>query len=174
MRRWGSGQIATLRGAPDQLALRSTGRFLLLLAAFFLGHVLFRPHLAFGSVAPDFYVMALVFCALRWGALWGAAVGFLLGLNADAMRIDDFGLHALALTITGFGLGKTKESLYLDLPALDMVLLCGSALVSGLVVALVGSHGSFALFEERFFYETPLSALYTAVLGGLLFRLLRD
>jgi rod shape-determining protein MreD len=166
--------VATLRGAPDQLSLRSTGRFLLLLGIFLLGHVLVRHRLSFGAVAPDFYLMALVFSALRWGPLAGAVLGFLLGINADAMLLDDFGLRGLALTVTGFGVGKMKESLYLDLPALDMILLFAAALFAGLIVVLVSSHESFALFEDRFFYEVPLSALYTAVLGGLLFRLIKD
>jgi hypothetical protein len=90
------------------------------------------------------------------------------------MLLDDFGLRGLALTVTGFGVGKMKESLYLDLPALDMILLFAAALFAGLIVVLVSSHESFALFEDRFFYEVPLSALYTAVLGGLLFRLIKD
>jgi rod shape-determining protein MreD len=168
------GRIATLRGAPDQLALHSRGRFVLLLSVFFLGHVFLEPHLAVDGVAPDFYLMAVVFGALRWGPLWGAAFGFLLGINRDAMALDHFGMHGLALTVAGFALGKTKESLYLDLPALDMVLLFISALVTGAIVTAVSSHGNFALFEDRFFYEVPLSALYTAIVGGLLFRLLKD
>ncbi|HEY7460510.1 MAG TPA: rod shape-determining protein MreD [Gemmatimonadota bacterium] len=168
------GRIATLRGAPDQLAIRSRGRFLLLLAAFFLGHVLLEPHLAVNGVSPDFYLMAVVFGALRWGPLWGAAFGFLLGINRDAMALDHFGMHGLALTIGGFVLGKTKESLYLDVPALDLVLIFASALVTGAIVTAIGYHDSFSLFEDRFFYEVPLSALYTAVVGGLVFRLLKD
>jgi rod shape-determining protein MreD len=168
------GRIATLRGAPDQLALHSRGRFLFLLSVFFLGHVFLEPYLVAGGVAPDFYLMAVVFGALRWGPLWGAAFGFLLGVNRDAMVMDHFGMHGLALTVAGFVLGKTKETLYLDLPALDMVLIFLSSLVTGAIVTAVSAHGSFALFEDLFFYEVPLSALYTAVLGGLLFRLLKN
>jgi rod shape-determining protein MreD len=167
-------RVATLRGAPDQLSLHSTGRFVLLLTLLFLGHVLLESRIAFDLVRPSFYVMALVFSALRWGALWGALVGFLLGINQDAMTIDHFGMHGLAYTVTGFTLGKLKESVYLDVPALDTMLLFGAALVTGCLVTAISSAGSLALFEDRFFYEVPLSALYTAVLGGLLFRLAKD
>jgi rod shape-determining protein MreD len=168
------GRIATLRGAPDRLAFRSRGRFLLLLALLFLCHVLLEPRLTVAGVGPDFYLMAAVFGALRWGPLWGAAFGFLLGINRDAMLLDHFGMHGLALTVVGFTVGKTKESLYLDLPALDVVLLFAAGTLAGLLVTLVGSHASLALFEDRFFYEVPLSALYTAILGGAIFRLIKD
>jgi rod shape-determining protein MreD len=163
-----------LRGGADPLSFRSTGRFLLLLSILFAGHVLVGSGIAFGAVAPDFYLMAVVFGALRWGPVWGAALGFLLGLNVDAMRIDDFGASGLAFTIVGFLLGKMKQSLYLDLPALDVILLFASGVLAGGLVTLVGSDLRFALFEQRFFYEVPFGALYTAALGGLLFRALRD
>lgn len=166
-------RVATLRGASDRLSLRSTGRFLLLLAIFFLGHLFLRPHISFGAVAPDFYLMATVFSALRWGALWGAGLGFLLGINLDAMLIDSFGMNGLALTVAGFAMGKMKESLYLDLPALDLILLFAAGLFTGLVVTLLGYHQSFDVFENRFFYEVPMSALYTALVGGALFRLVK-
>lgn len=168
------GRIATLRGAPDRLTLRSRGRFLLLLSVFFLGHVFLESHLTVAGVGPDFYLMAVVFGALRWGPLWGAAFGFLLGVNRDAMVLDHFGMHGLALTVAGFTIGKTKESLYLDVPVLDLVLVFATVLLTGVIVTAVGSGGSLALFEDHFFYEVPLSALYTAALGGLIFRLLKD
>jgi rod shape-determining protein MreD len=168
------GRIATLRGAPNQLAFHTRTRFLLLLAVFFLGHVFLEPRLRIAGVGPDFYLMAVVLASLRWGSPWGAAFGFLLGINRDSMLLDHFGMHGLALTVAGFAVGKTKESLYLDIPALDMVLLFASGLLTGLIVTLVAQHESVASFEDRFFYEVPLAALYTAVLGGLLVRLIKD
>ena len=169
-----SGRIATLRGAPDQLALRSRARFLLLLSLLFLAHVFLEPHLAVAGIGPDFYLVATVFGALRWGPLWGAAFGFLLGINLDSMLLDHFGMHGLALTVVGFTLGKTKESLYLDFPALDVLLLFAASALSGLIVTAVGSGASLTLFEQRFFYEVPLGALYTSLLGGAAFRLIKD
>jgi rod shape-determining protein MreD len=168
------GRIATLRSSPDRLALHSRGRFPLLLSALFLGHVFLEPHLELGGVRPDFYLMAAVFASLRWGPLWGAACGFLLGINRDAMLLEHFGMHGLALTMVGFVVGKTRESLYLDLPALEVVLLFTGGLLAGLITTAVAFHESFALFEDRFFYEVPLGALYTALLGGAIFRLVKD
>ncbi|MBA2565896.1 MAG: rod shape-determining protein MreD [Gemmatimonadetes bacterium] len=174
MSAWGAARVASLRGAPDQLSFHSGARFALLLVLFLLGHLLLAPRIAIGAVAPDFYLMALVYSALRWGPLWGSALGFVLGLNVDAMRLDHFGMHALAFTMAGFGLGKMKQSLYLDLPFLDVILLAGAGLFTGLVTALLAYGGSFELFEQRFFYEVPLAALYTAAVGGLLFRAVKD
>ncbi len=166
-------RVATLGGAPDQLTVRSARRFAALLAVCFLGHVFLEPHARVDGVGPDFYLIAVVFGALRWGPLAGAVLGFGLGINVDAMRLDDFGMHGLAFTMTGFGLGKMKESLYLDLPALDVILLFAAGTLTGLLTTALAAHGSFALFEERFFYEVPLGALVTALVGGALFRLLK-
>ena len=170
----GPSRVATLGGAPDRLSYRSTPRFLALLGVLLLGHLLLAPHLAVEGAAPELYVAALVYGAMRWGPLWGSILGFALGLNLDAVRLDDFGASGLALTIAGFAIGKMRDSLYLDLPVLDVLLILGAALWAGFVVAAVGQHESLAAFEDRFFYEVPLSALYTAALGGLVFRLLRD
>lgn len=169
----GGDRVATLRGAPERLRVGSGTRFALLLVLLFLGHVLVEPALSVEGVGPDFYLVALVFCALRWGPLAGALLGFFLGLNIDSTVAEHFGMHALAYTVTGFGLGKMKESLYLELPALDVVLLAAAALFAGLVTTIIANHTSFAGFEDRFFYEVPLTAIVTAVAGGLLFRLVR-
>lgn len=167
-------RVATLRGAPDHLSVRTPARFLTLMSILFLAHVLFEPALTLGEVGPDFYLIGLVFCALRWGPLAGCLLGFVLGLNVDSTLAEHFGMHALAFTTAGFAMGKMKESLYLDLPALDVILLLTAGLFTGLVTTAVANHTSFAAFEDRFFYEVPLSALITAVAGGLLFRLLRS
>jgi rod shape-determining protein MreD len=169
----GSERLATLRSAPDRLSVGSRARFAALIGVFLLGRLVLQERLSFGAVGPDFYGMALVFSAVRWGSLWGAVLGFALGLNADALEIDRFGMHALAYTVAGFGVGKLKEALYLDVPALDLGLLAAAALVAGIVTTLLGAPG-LAAFEERFFHEVPASALYTAALGGLLFRLVRE
>lgn len=173
MRVRGAERLASPRAGAGRLWLPSKGRFLLLLAVLFLGHVVIEPEISLGAIGPDFYVMALVFGALRWGPLAGAVLGFLLGINVDAMLLDNFGSHGLAFTVAGFSVGKMQESLYLEVPALDVMLLFAAALFTGLVVTALAFHRSFELFEDRFFYEVPLSALYTAVLGGLLFRIFR-
>lgn len=169
-----SERLATLRTAPDRLSVGTRGRFALLIGLFLIGRLVLQERLSFGAVGPDFYVMALVFSAVRWGSLWGAVLGFALGLNADALEVDRFGMHALAYTVAGFAVGKVKEALYLDVPALDLALLAAAALVAGILTTLLGTPGGLAGFEERFFHEVPASALYTAALGGLLFRLVRE
>ncbi|HEY7530834.1 MAG TPA: rod shape-determining protein MreD [Gemmatimonadota bacterium] len=170
----GSERLATLRSAPDRLSVGTRARFAALIGVFLLGRLVLQERIAFGAVAPDFYVMALVFSAVRWGSLWGSVLGFVLGLNADALEVDRFGMHALAYTVAGFAVGKLKEALYLDVPALDLGLLAAAALATGVITTLLGAPDAVAAFEERFFREVPASALYTAALGGLLFRLVRE
>lgn len=126
--------------------------------------------LAIRGAEPDFVVVALVYGAIRWGATGGALLGFGLGLFRDTLDLADFGLHALAMTLAGYGLGKLRETLYLSTPGIDVPLVVGTKLVLDLVV-LATATGSWPAFEQRFFWEVPGSALYTAVLGGGLRRL---
>jgi hypothetical protein len=74
----------------------------------------------------------------------------------------------------GYGLGKARETLYLTTPGIDLLLLAGSKLAVDMVVLGVVAEGDWRLFELRFFWESPLSAAVTAVIGALGHRLLRQ
>ena len=149
------------------------GRFAVFLAVCVLGMVLLEEPLAAGGAVPDFAVIALTFGALRWGALGGSILGFGLGLFRDSMALSYLGLNALGMTILGYGLGKARETLYLTTPGIDFLLLAGAKLALDVLVLGVAADGAWRTFELRFFWESPLGAIVTAVLGALGHRLLR-
>ena len=151
----------------------TAGRFAGFAATCVLASIMLEDALAIGPARPDFAVILLVYGGIRWGAVGGAALGFLLGLFRDALVLYAFGLHALGMTLLGYTVGKLRETLYLSAPAVDLLLLTAAKLAHDILI-LGGSGGSWGAFETRFFWEAPLSAAYTGALGGLLHRLFRS
>ncbi len=136
-----------------------------------LAAMVLEDPLAIGGARPDFVFVALTYGALTWHAQAGALLGFGLGLFRDALVLSHFGLHALGMTVLGYGLGKSRETLYLTTPGVDLALLAGGKLVLDVLILGAAASGSWEAFEARFFWESPLSAAYTAIIGGLCRRL---
>jgi rod shape-determining protein MreD len=146
-------------------------RFALLAALCGIGALFLEGPLEIRGAAPDFLLVLVVYGAIRTGALGGAVLGFLAGLFRDTILLMHFGLHALGLTVLGYGIGKVRESLYLDAPATDMALLAASKMVLDTLVLGVAAGGAWKAFEMRFFWESPGSAVYTTLAGAVLARL---
>ncbi len=160
--------------APTAPARMSTGRFAAFMVVCLAAAMLLEDALALGPARPDFVVVALVYGAIRWGAAGGAIGGFGLGLFRDALSLFTLGVHGLGMTLLGYGVGKLRETLYLSAPAVDLGLLAGAKLVLGIIVLAGAAAGAWGRFEMRFFWEAPLDAAFTAVLGGGLYRLFRS
>lgn len=160
--------------ANQGLIRLSRGRFTAFLTACVLGMVLLEEPVAVGGAVPDLGIIALTFGALRWGAFGGAILGFGLGFFRDIVALSYLGLNALGMTVLGYGLGKARETLYLTTPGIDLLLLVGAKLALDVLVLGVAAEGAWRTFELRFFWESPLSAAVTAVIGALGHRLLRQ
>lgn len=150
----------------------SRGRFAALLVLCVLATILLEDPLSIAGAAPDFAIIALVYGALRWGAQGGAVLGFGLGFLRDTLVLFHFGLYALGMTALGYAVGKLRETLYLTAPGVDLLLLAGSKLALDVLILGVAAGGAWEAFEQRFFWEAPLSAAYTLAVGGLGHRLL--
>jgi rod shape-determining protein MreD len=148
----------------------SRGRFLLFAAVCGIGALLLEAPLEIAGATPDFVLVLVVYGAIRFGALGGASLGFAAGVFRDTLLLMHFGLNALGLTVIGYVVGKLRESLYLDAPAVDLLLLAGSKMLLDTLVLGVAAGGAWKAFEMRFFWETPGSALYTTLAGAILSR----
>jgi rod shape-determining protein MreD len=151
----------------------SGGRFTGFAATCVLAAILLEDGLSIGPARPDFALILLVYGAIRWGASGGAPLGFGLGVFRDALVISTFGLYALGMTLLGYAVGKLRDTLYLSAPAVDLLLVAGAKLALDILVLAGMAGGSWPSFESRFFWEGPLGAVYTALVGGLLHRLFR-
>lgn len=125
------------------------------------------------GATPDFLVIAVVYAAVSSGAARGAAIGFGLGVFRDALFLDYFGIHALGFTVLGYGIGKLRETVYLQGPGVDAAIVAGAKIVLDVLLLTVASRGAWSAFETRFFWESPLAALFTAGIGTVLYRILR-
>ncbi|MGH7565563.1 MAG: rod shape-determining protein MreD [Gemmatimonadota bacterium] len=150
----------------------SRRRFALLVVVCAIGALFLEGPLEIAGAAPDFVLILTVYGAIRAGALGGAVLGFVAGLFRDTLLLMHFGLYALGLTVIGYAVGKMRESLYLDAPAVDMLLLAASKVFLDVLVLGVASGGAWKAFEMRFFWESPGSVLYTTAAGAALSRLI--
>jgi len=148
------------------------GRLAALVAVSVLAAMTVEDDLAIHGAAPDFVLIAVAYVGLASGALGGALAGFGLGIFRDALFLEHFGLHALGFTVIGYGVGKIRETVYLQRWS-DPLLVAGGKVAIDAFVLMVVARGVWTAFEVRFFWETPWSALYTATLGGALYRLFR-
>lgn len=148
----------------------SGGRFLAFTVVCGIGALLFEGPLEIAGATPDFVLVLVLYGAIRFGALGGASLGFAAGLFRDTLLLTHFGLHALGMTVIGYVVGKLRESLYLDAPAVDLLLLGAGKMILDVLVLGVAAGGAWKAFELRFFWETPGSALYTTLAGALLAR----
>jgi rod shape-determining protein MreD len=159
------------RGTP-WAARMSHRRFALLAAVCGFGALFLERPLEIAGAAPDFVLILTVYGAIRAGALGGAVLGFVAGLFRDTLLLLHFGVYALGLTVIGYAVGKMRESLYLDAPAVDMLLLASGKLLLDVLVLGVAATGAWKAFEMRFFWESPGSVLYTTLTGAALSRLI--
>ncbi len=150
----------------------SRQRYATFLAFCLLAAIVLEDPLSIGGARPDFVLIALTYGALAWHAQAGALLGFGLGLFRDALVLSHFGLHALGMTVLGYGLGKSRETLYLTTRGVDLALIAGAKLVLDVLILGAAASGTWEAFETRFFWESPLSAVYTALVGVLCRRLL--
>ncbi|HET6362344.1 MAG TPA: rod shape-determining protein MreD [Gemmatimonadota bacterium] len=159
------------RGTP-WVARMSRGRFAFFAAVCVVGALFLEPPLEIAGATPDFVLILAVYGAIRAGAMGGAALGFVTGLFRDTLLLMHFGLYALGLTVIGYAVGKMRESLYLDAPAADLLLLAGGKLLLDVLVLGVAAGGAWKAFELRFFWESPGSIVYTTAMGAVLSRLI--
>ena len=167
-----SGLTGSMRPRPTGwVEHMPQGRFIGLVVTCLLAALALEDAVAIQGARPDFVVIALVYSAIRLGAAGGAAGGFGLGLFRDSLYLLDFGLHALGMTAIGYVVGKARENLYLTTNGVDVLILGGSKLALDILVLGVAAGGAWETFEQRFFWEAPAAALYTALLGAGLQRL---
>jgi len=75
-----------------------------------VAHVGIAPHLAVRGAAPDVLLVAVVAVAVRRGSRTGAGFGFAAGLGADIFLATPLGTSALAYTLVGHVLGRSRRS----------------------------------------------------------------
>jgi rod shape-determining protein MreD len=119
------------------------------------------------QVIPNIVLAFIIYIALfRGGA--GIWVGFVMGLFID-LYSPAFGYNALMGTIIGYGIRLLSLRIYKELPLLWSIILFSCSLLYGGVVFAASYGLSFYFFFRYIIGE----ALYTAVIGTIIFYCLR-
>ena len=125
------------------------------------------------GVAPDLLTLLVVYWGLAGGPLAGVLAGFLVGLVADADRGRTLGLAAGALAAIGYLAGGLGGSLHRERPPAQFVVLIVATLLVQSVRTLFAAQGDLAAWATAFPVHVALKALYTALLGPLIYLVAR-
>ena len=125
------------------------------------------------GVAPDLLTLLVVYWALAGGPLAGVFAGFIVGLVADADRGRTLGLAAGALSAVGYLAGGLGNSLHRERPPAQFVVLLVAVLIVQSVRTFFAAQADLAAWATMFPVYVALRAVYTALLGPLVYIVLR-
>ena len=146
--------------------MRSVGGLILLLMVALLLRSTALSSLAARGVVLDVLAFSAVVWALRHGETSGATLGFLLGLAADLDAAHWLGLHALSLSLIGYGVGRLNQTLIRDRSMTHLILLAAATVIHqawALSFEMGGMAGWLSVLAR-----VGLAALATAPLGTAL------
>jgi len=152
------------------------GTFYLLIlwtAAGLLVRATAERELAVFGAAPDLLTLLVVYWGLAGGPLAGVLAGFIVGLVADANAGRTIGLTAGTLAGLGYLAGGLGGSLHRESPPAQFVVLFIAVLLVLSVRTLFAAQGDVAAWAAAFPVHVALRALYTALLGPLVYVVAR-
>jgi rod shape-determining protein MreD len=137
-----------------------------------VAHFVLRPLLG-DRIEIDFLVLALLLLSIRVRPGVGALLGLLLGAASDAAAPAGFGSAMLSLTLVGYVTSWLKAAFFAENAVLDGVVIFVSAWGVILVRLLLSGRAFEGGFAVSALVWAPLSAAATAIVGAVLFAVLR-
>jgi rod shape-determining protein MreD len=147
-------------------------RVLLAICALIAAHFVLRPLLG-DRIEIDFLVLALLLLSIRVRPGVAALFGVLMGAAADAAAPAGFGSAMLALTLVGYVTSWLKAAFFAENAVLDGVVIFVSAWVVMLLRLLLAGRILESGTAVSALVWAPLSAAATALVGALVFAVLR-
>ena len=147
-------------------------RLFVAVSVLIIAHFVLRPLLG-DRIEIDFLVLALLLLSIRVRPGVGAVLGLLMGAASDAAAPAGFGSSMLALTLVGYITSWLKAAFFAENAVLDGIVIFASAW-GVIVIRLLLSGRAFETgFAVSALVWAPLSAATTAVVGALMFAVLR-
>ncbi len=115
--------------------------------------------LAIHNVIPDLVLCILVFVAYVNGTMIGQINGFVSGVILDFISLSPLGYNMLIRTIIGAIVGIIKDTFFLDIFLLPMILCALATLLKAALVLIL-----HLLFDGLPFYSFTTSTLWLEVL----------
>ncbi len=121
---------------------------------------------------PDLMVILLVSLVLDRGPVLAVVIGFLLGFLQDLGNASFLGMNALAKSILAYGVSRVGGGLLPENPLYKGFIIFAACLVNDIVVLPIATSFSLGDMFVSFFRFSLLSALYSALLGVIIYTLL--
>ncbi len=147
-------------------------RLTIAVAVLVIAHFVLRPLLG-DRIEIDFLVLALLLLSIRVRPGVGAMLGLMMGAASDAAAPAGFGSAMLALTLVGYVTSWLKAAFFAENAVLDGIVIFASAWGVILLRLLLSGRGFETGFAVAALVWAPLSAATTALVGAVMFVVLR-
>jgi rod shape-determining protein MreD len=125
-----------------------------------------------GGIRPDLFLLLVFLVSQRVSPETATVLGFVIGLCQDGLSGGPLGLRAFTDSLMGFLASRLSRHMYTDKPlAVFWLLLGGSAGAGCITLALLSFFLGPPSLVQAFFFLIAPEALYTAVVGLLIFWL---
>jgi cell shape-determining protein MreD len=135
-------------------------------------HFVLRVGMDLGNLAPDLLVVAVLLAARTMRAGRAALLGLVLGMLEGSLIPFGLGSVALALTVVGYAGARSRDLFASEGPVTLGLYFFGGKLLFDVLLSLV-SGAAFGPEVTGLLVLTPLTALYAAVTGVLVFATYR-
>ncbi|MBI2408473.1 MAG: rod shape-determining protein MreD [Gemmatimonadetes bacterium] len=146
--------------------------FTVVVLALIVLHYTLRPVLDWRA-SVDFLAIAVLLVAVRARPGIATAVGFAIGLTADAMTPEAFGAGALAFCVVAYAASSLKAAFFADNLALNAVFVFLGKWLSDLIFLAAEHRLGASEFLAQALLWSPLAAAVTALAGLAVFVVAR-
>lgn len=133
----------------------------------------FAEKLSIFGIKPDLILIVLAYIGIFRGQIEGTLLGFAAGFLQDVYSPGHFGVNALAKSLIGFGVGYGHGRVVTENFAAQALIIFSATLVHDTIYFLFYSGGDLGYSLVLIFRYGLPTAIYTALLGIALIRLIR-
>jgi rod shape-determining protein MreD len=149
-----------------------TIRIVLLAAVIFILQLKVVPSIGMLGVMPDLVIVLLVALVLERGPVAAVIIGFLLGFLQDLGNASHLGMNALAKSLIAYGVARFGAGFLPESVLFKGLLIFAASLCNEGFSLIVTTGFDLPVIFLSFFRYSILSALYTAVVGLLVFAVI--
>ncbi len=147
----------------------------MILASFvvFVFQVILSHIISFGEASPDFVLILLIVLVMHQKPVLAIIIGFLLGFLQDLGNASYLGMNALAKSLTGYVVARYASDLLPDSSLFKGLLILVSSLAGDVILLNIMASFDQVSVLVAFFRYSLLSAVYTAVVGVIVFKVIQ-
>lgn len=147
----------------------NVARTILIALLLFTMQVTVVHRIAVAGAVPDLMIVLLVALVLPRGPVLAVIIGFLLGFLQDLGNASFLGMNALSKSIVAYGVARVGGGLLPEKVLYKGFVVVAACLVNDFVVLAVTTSFSLGQIIVSFFRYSITSALYSAVVGIVVF-----